>query len=249
MVSWAESSVCRVEYSLVFLAVSLASALHRMRTMRAMIRGFSSSAGPASGSRPRAASAVTVDQVVALAKAGVTDAVILALIDRDRTVFAIEPEQIVTLQREGLSEAVILAMLKSGRDEGDEAARADSAYNAATIAAAIATGPRTLIVGHGPERPNTAHPDGFYSGPPASVPVCSRPYPSSVSRIASLSAPGRVMPRRTRGRSRAVARATAVRSCFAPAVTTRCVEREPVDFADVRHGMSCRCCSRGDRLR
>src|SRR5450755_1158387 len=81
---------------------------------------------------PTQAFAVTMEQVVSLAHAGVTDAVILALIDRDRTIFAIEPEQIVTLQREGLSEAVILAMLKSGRDEGDQAARADSAYTAAT---------------------------------------------------------------------------------------------------------------------
>jgi hypothetical protein len=117
---------------------------------------------------PTRASAVTLEQVVSLAHAGVTDAVILALIDRDRTIFAIEPEQIVTLQREGLSEAVILAMLKSGRDEGDQAARADSAYTAATIAAAISPGPQLLIVGHGPEVPNTAHADGFYSGPPAS---------------------------------------------------------------------------------
>ena len=66
---------------------------------------------------PRAASAITIDQVIALAKSGVTDTVILALIDRDRTVFAIEPERIVALQRDGLSERVILAMLKSGRDE------------------------------------------------------------------------------------------------------------------------------------
>ena len=117
---------------------------------------------------PTPAAAVTVDQVVSLAHAGVTDAVILALIDRDRTIFAIEPEQIVTLQREGLSEAVILAMLKSGREEGDQAARADSAYTAATIAAAIAPAPQLLIIGHGPEVPNTAHADGFYSGPPAS---------------------------------------------------------------------------------
>src|SRR4249920_2687601 len=76
---------------------------------------------------PSAASAITVDQVVALAKSGVTDTVILALIDRDRTVFAIEPEQIVSLQRDGLSERVILAMLKSGRAEGEQAARADAA--------------------------------------------------------------------------------------------------------------------------
>ncbi|HEY2150562.1 MAG TPA: hypothetical protein VGH34_07135 [Vicinamibacterales bacterium] len=117
---------------------------------------------------PATASAVTLDQVVALAHAGVTDTVILALIDRDKTIFAIEPEQIVALQRDGVSEAVVLAMLKSGREEGEQAARAISAYNSATIAAAIAPGPEMVVVGHGPEVPNTAHVDGFYSGPPAS---------------------------------------------------------------------------------
>ena len=115
---------------------------------------------------PSAASAITVDQVVALAKSGVTDTVILALIDRDRTVFAIEPEQIVSLQRDGLSEQVILAMLKSGRDEGEQAARADSANNAAWIASTLSTEPESISVGHGPDRPNTPHIDGFYSGPP-----------------------------------------------------------------------------------
>src|SRR5215471_6178369 len=116
---------------------------------------------------PSPASAITVDQVVALAKSGVTDTVILALIDRDRTVFAIEPEQIVSLQRDGLSEQVILAMLKSGRDEGEQAARADSAYNAGWIASTLTTAPESISVGHGPDRPNTPHIDGFYSGPPA----------------------------------------------------------------------------------
>ena len=118
---------------------------------------------------PRAASAITLDQVVALAKAGVTDTVILALIDRDKTVFAIEPEQIVSLQRDGLSEKVILALLKSGRVEGEQAARADAAYNSAWIASALATEPLTVMVGHGPDRPNTPHIDGFYSGPPVST--------------------------------------------------------------------------------
>src|SRR5262252_5874254 len=116
---------------------------------------------------PSPASAITVDQVVALAKSGVTDTVILALIDRDRTVFAIEPQQIVSLQRDGLSEQVILAMLKSGRDDGEQAARADSAYNAAFIASTLSTEPNSISVGHGPDRPNTPHIDGFYSGPPA----------------------------------------------------------------------------------
>ena len=118
---------------------------------------------------PRAASAITLDQIVSLAKSGVTDTVILALIDRDRTVFAIEPEQIVSLQRSGLSEKVILAMLKSGRAEGEQAARADAAYNSAWIASNLVTEPETITVGHGPDRPNTPHLDGFYSGPPAAA--------------------------------------------------------------------------------
>jgi len=118
---------------------------------------------------PRDASAITVDQIVSLAKSGVTDTVILALIDRDRTVFAIEPEQIVALQRDGLSERIILAMLKSGRDEGDQQARAESANNSAWIMSNLATEPISISVGHGPDRPNTPHIDGFYSGPPAAA--------------------------------------------------------------------------------
>src|SRR5206468_2943104 len=117
----------------------------------------------------RPALAITVDQVLAMKKAGVTDTVILALIDRDRTVLAIEPEQVASLQREGLSEKIILAMLKSGRQEGDEAARADAANNAAWIATNLPTEPMSVSVGHGPDRPNTPHVDGFYSGAQAAA--------------------------------------------------------------------------------
>src|SRR5262245_56660189 len=111
---------------------------------------------------PSLAAAVTTDQVVALKKAGVSDAVILALIERDRTVFSIAPEQIVALQREGLSEEIIIAMLKTGRT-ADDAARVESAYTNAVVSAAMGQGPDILIVGHGPERPNTYHYDGFFT--------------------------------------------------------------------------------------
>src|SRR3954469_6401901 len=114
---------------------------------------------------PAPALAVTVDEIVGLAHAGVTDAVILALIDREKTFFALEPHQIAKLQSEGLSEPVILAMLKSGRGEGDDAARADAADTAAFIRSGLAPGPDLVIVGHGPERPNTSHAEGFYSAP------------------------------------------------------------------------------------
>src|SRR5215831_16389791 len=90
---------------------------------------------------PRPAAAVTVDQIVALSKAGVSDAVILALLDRDRTVLTIDPEQLVSLKREGLSDALIMAMLRNGRQEGDEAARAIAVERADDVLAALSSTP------------------------------------------------------------------------------------------------------------
>jgi hypothetical protein len=111
---------------------------------------------------PAEASAVTVDQIVALSKAGVSEAVILALLDRDRTVLAIEPDQIIALKREGLTDTVLMAMLRSGREEGDAAARADASSNAAAILSSLAMSaqpnPQVVVVGHGPDRPNTGSP-------------------------------------------------------------------------------------------
>ena len=66
---------------------------------------------------PATASAVTVQEIVSLTKAGVSEPVILALIERDKNIFTITPEQLVALQREGLTDAVLLAMLRSGRQE------------------------------------------------------------------------------------------------------------------------------------
>jgi hypothetical protein len=100
---------------------------------------------------PTAAFAVTLDQIVALSKAGVSETVILALIDRDKTVFSIEPDQLSKLQRDGVSEPVILAMLKSGRVEGDAAATAAAEMNAAFYFATADPYPQVAIVGHGPE--------------------------------------------------------------------------------------------------
>src|SRR6266540_4051189 len=54
---------------------------------------------------PAAVSAVTLDQVLAMSKAGVSDAVILEMI---------APDQVIALRREGVSDAVMVALLKSG---------------------------------------------------------------------------------------------------------------------------------------
>jgi hypothetical protein len=102
---------------------------------------------------PAAASAVTLDQIVALSRSGVSEPIILALIDRDRTVFTIEPEQLVALRRDGVSETIILAMLKSGRDEGEAAAAEAAALNTAAIMSTLSPVPEIVVIGHDPERP------------------------------------------------------------------------------------------------
>jgi hypothetical protein len=108
---------------------------------------------------PAAASAVTVEQIVALSKAGVSEEVILGLLDRDRTILSIDPERLAALKREGLSDKLLLAMLRSGREQGDATARAEASAKAADILASLASplqpDPHVVIVGHGPDRPNT----------------------------------------------------------------------------------------------
>jgi hypothetical protein len=97
---------------------------------------------------PATVSAATVDQIIGLSQAGVSDEVLLALIDRDKSVFPIEPEQLVALKRAGVSHAVVLAMLRSGRhasvvsSEGTEPLRM--------------VAPDITVVGHGPEIPNAS---------------------------------------------------------------------------------------------
>jgi hypothetical protein len=113
---------------------------------------------------PASASAVTIDQIIALSKAGISEPIILALIERDKTVFTIDPEQLVSLRRDGLSENLIVAMLKSGREEGDAAANADAAFNRDVIMSTLAPAPEVVIIGHDPERPNVYSNGGYSNG-------------------------------------------------------------------------------------
>jgi hypothetical protein len=90
-----------------------------------------------------------------LSNAGISEPIILAMIERDKTVFTIDPDQLVALKRDGVSETVILAMLKSGREEGEAAASAAAALNTAAIMNTLSPYPEVVIVGHGPDVPNT----------------------------------------------------------------------------------------------
>ena len=61
------------------------------------------------------AEAVTIRDVIELSKAGLSDQVLLALIEVDRGVFTIDTATVKQLKQAGVSEAVIVAMIRSGR--------------------------------------------------------------------------------------------------------------------------------------
>jgi hypothetical protein len=71
---------------------------------------------------PAPASAVTINEIISLSKAGVSEPVILALIDRDKTVFTLSAEQLVTLQKAGVTDTIVIAMLRAGSEEPRRAA-------------------------------------------------------------------------------------------------------------------------------
>jgi hypothetical protein len=146
------------------------------------------------------ASAVTRDEILTLSTSGVSDDVILTLLARDKTIFALSPDDLVTLKRQGVSEAVLMAMIKSGREEGETAVAQQAAQAAAERAESASLAPNVVVIGHGPDRPNSGHYDGFYDGVPfygspyAGWPVYSPFYSSAVRRPLCLahSKPGPV---------------------------------------------------------
>lgn len=77
------------------------------RSALALVTAFALSAG--------SAEAVTLRDVIELTKAGLSDQVLLALIEVDRGVFTIDAAAVKQLQTAGVSQAVMVALIKSGR--------------------------------------------------------------------------------------------------------------------------------------
>ena len=107
------------------------------------------------GCVPATASAVTIDEVVALSRSGTSEQVIVAVIERDQTLFTLSPALIMKLQRDGLSDRILLALIKSGRPNEPP----PSANAAAPVAAPVPPPPSVAIVGHGPQLPNVPEAD------------------------------------------------------------------------------------------
>ncbi len=61
------------------------------------------------------ARAVSLRDVVELSRSGLSDDVIVALIEVDGTIFSLDAQQLLELKSEGVSDRVLLAMLENGR--------------------------------------------------------------------------------------------------------------------------------------
>src|SRR5918996_331347 len=69
---------------------------------------------------PVAARAVTLDDIIALSKAGVSSDILVAVIDADRTIFSLTPGEIIVLKKAGVPNEVILKMLGTAREFVEE---------------------------------------------------------------------------------------------------------------------------------
>lgn len=104
------------------------------------------------------AEAVTIRDVIELTKAGLSDQVLLALIEVDRGVFSVDTATVQQLKQAGVSDAVIIALIRSGR--------AGRESEPAAAAAAPAPVPAVVIVEH-------------HDVPAAATPIAV-PYPVAV---------------------------------------------------------------------
>jgi hypothetical protein len=96
-----------------------------------------------------AASAITIHDLVALSQAGLSDAVLVALIQSDQTIYGVTPAQLIVLQSAGVSEPVILALVRNGRQPPP----APPAPAPVAAAAAPAADNGVVIVGDHPAPP------------------------------------------------------------------------------------------------
>ncbi len=65
------------------------------------------------------ARAISVNEIIELSRAGVSEDVLVALVQTGRTVFTLDAEQILALKMAGVSDRVVVAMTETGRAAGE----------------------------------------------------------------------------------------------------------------------------------
>lgn len=102
------------------------------------------------------ADALTVRDVIELSKAGVSDQVLLALIDVDQRVYTVDATAVKQMKEAGVSDTVVLAMIHAGRDTTDSApAAADSTAPVQTSSAPapLQPQPQVVVIDHASAQP------------------------------------------------------------------------------------------------
>jgi hypothetical protein len=102
---------------------------------------------------PATAHAVTVRDIIELSKAGLSDEVLIALIDADRTIFTLDTEQILDLKNAGVGEKVLLKMLATRR-EFEPAPSTDDRVDQ-PLSGQTGSQPHVVVIG-GPPAPSTS---------------------------------------------------------------------------------------------
>lgn len=101
------------------------------------------------------AEAVTVRDIIELTKAGVSEQVLLALIEVDRNVFTLDAATMKALKEGGVSDTVVLAMIRSGRTPmtAPESAAEPAVQPQQTAASAADPEPRVIVIDHHDSQP------------------------------------------------------------------------------------------------
>jgi hypothetical protein len=121
---------------------------------------------------PATVDAVTIRDIIALSKAGLSDEILSAVIDADRTIFTLDAEQILELRRAGVSDAVLLKMVRSRREFDQPPSSPETTAEAVPQEVA----PQVVIIGGDAKKdlapPDAANTRGFdvFDGPYYFVP-------------------------------------------------------------------------------
>jgi hypothetical protein len=94
------------------------------------------------------ANALTVRDVIELSRAGVSDQVLLALIDVDHRVYTLDAGAVKEMKNAGVSDAVLLAMIHAGREPASAAplASADTQPSIPGVQTPVSPAPQPQVV-------------------------------------------------------------------------------------------------------
>ena len=133
------------------------------------------------------ADALTIRDVIELSKAGVSDQVLLALIQVDDRVYTLDADAVRQMKDAGVSDAVMLALIHAGREAAQAAAAPGAEAEAWTTGAAstppAAPPPQVVVIDHTDTQPAVRE---IPVPVPVAVPVAV-PYGSFDRRSQSIS--------------------------------------------------------------